>query len=203
MAPIRYRTPAAGTASSRDVERRAINPPDHFVAPSAVVEAGARIGAGTSVWHHAHVRTGAVVGRDCVLGQNSFVDAGVRVGDRVKLENNASVHAGVTLADEVFVGPGAVLTNDRHPRAVSVDFTPETTAVGRGASIGANATVVCGHDIGEYAMVGAGAVVTRPVPDHALVVGNPAILAGWVCACGAVVTRSTERPDPVVCERCS
>jgi acetyltransferase-like isoleucine patch superfamily enzyme len=168
-----------------------------------VVEPGAVVGARTAVWHHAHVRTGAVVGADCVLGQNSFVDAGVTVGDRVKLENNASVHAGATLADEVFLGPGAVITNDRRPRARNDDFEPTPTRVERGASIGANATVVCGCDLGEYAMVGAGAVVTRPVPAHALVVGNPARPVGWVCRCGDVVSRAPQRPASVVCERCS
>ena len=148
-------------------------------------------------------RASAVVGTDCVLGQNSFVDVGVHIGNRVKLENNASVHAGVTLADEVFVGPGAVFTNDRHPRAQSGTFEPVTTMIGRGASIGANATMVCGHDVGEYAMVGAGAVVTHAVPAHALVVGNPARLAGWVCACGQVVSRELPRPTRLICEACS
>jgi UDP-2-acetamido-3-amino-2,3-dideoxy-glucuronate N-acetyltransferase len=155
------------------------------------------------VWHHARIRTGAVVGADCVLGQNAFVDTGVQVGDRVKLENNASVHMGVTLADEVFVGPGAVITNDRHPRAQNPEFVPARTHVGHGASIGANATVVCGNDLGEYAMVGAGAVVTHPVPAHALVVGSPARRAGWVCRCGEVVSRASERPALMVCERCA
>jgi acetyltransferase-like isoleucine patch superfamily enzyme len=184
-------------------ERRDINPPLHFVAPSAVVEPGATIGARTAVWHHARVRAGAVIGSDCVLGQNVFVDAAVTVGDRVKLENNVSLHAGVTLADEVFVGPGAVFTNDRHPRAQTVGFVPVRTCVGRGASVGANATVVCGHDIGSFAMVGAGAVVTHPVPDHALAVGNPARLVGWVCECGQVVTRERERPSKLVCDGCA
>ena len=149
------------------------------------------------------MRAGAVVGVDCVLGQNVFVDRGVTIGDRVKLENNASVHAGVTIGDDVFVGPGAVFTNDRYPRAQPDSFEPVLTTVGAGASLGANVTVVCGNDIGAWAMVGAGSVVTRPVADHELVVGNPARHAGWVCACGYVVSREPERPARMVCSACS
>ncbi len=155
------------------------------------------------MWNHAHVRTGAVVGADCTLGQNSFVDRDVQVGDRVKIQNNASIHAGVRLADEVFVGPGAVFTNDRYPRAVSPDWVPLPTIVGRGASIGANATVIGGNDIGEYAMVGSGSVVTHPVDAHELVVGNPAEHAGWVCRCGQVVSRDGPRPTSLTCAGCS
>jgi UDP-2-acetamido-3-amino-2,3-dideoxy-glucuronate N-acetyltransferase len=177
--------------------------PAYFAHASATVEPGARIGAGTSVWHHAHVRTGAVIGAGCTLGQNAFVDTEVRVGDRVKIENNASVHAAVTLADEVFVGPGVVFTNDRYPRSQSTDWEPVATTVGRGASIGANATVIGGSTIGEYAMVGAGSVVTRPVVDHELVFGNPARHRGWVCRCGRVVNHDDARPAEVTCERCA
>ena len=179
------------------------DPPDSFVHTSATVEHGARVGPGTQVWHHAHVRSGAVIGVDCTLGQNAFIDAKVWIGDRVKIENNASLHTGVTLADEVFVGPGSVFTNDQYPRAVSTDWEPVATAVGRGASIGANVTVVCGNDIGPYALVGAGSVVTRPVAAHELVVGNPARHAGWVCQCGRIVTNADEPPDNLTCERCS
>ncbi len=177
--------------------------PAYLAHASATVEPGARIAPGTCVWHHAHVRAGAVIGAGCVLGQNVFVDAGVVVGDRVKIENNASLHRGVTLADEVFVGPGAVFTNDRYPRAVSPDWEPVPTAVGRGASIGANATVVCGNDIGAYAAVGAGSVVTRPVADHELVAGNPARHRGWVCTCGGIVNHDRARPATLVCDRCT
>jgi acetyltransferase-like isoleucine patch superfamily enzyme len=180
-----------------------IETPEYSADPTAVVEPGATVGARTALWHHARVRAGAVVGTDCVLGQNAFVDHGVVVGDRVKLENNASVHAGVTIGDGVFVGPGAVFTNDRHPRAQSERFTPVPTTVGPGASLGANATVVCGNDIGAHAMVGAGAVVTHPVADHQLVVGNPARHVGWVCVCGHVVSRALDRPTVVVCPDCS
>lgn len=175
----------------------------YYAHASATVEPGAHIGPGTSVWNHAHVRTGAVVGAECTLGQNAFVDRDVQVGDRVKIQNNASIHAGVNLADEVFVGPGAVFTNDRYPRAVSPDWVALPTTVGRGASIGANATVIGGNDIGEYAMVGAGSVVTHPVEAHELVVGSPAEHAGWVCRCGQVVSRDGPRPASLTCEGCS
>ena len=177
--------------------------PAYFSHASATVEPGARVGAGTSIWHHSHVRTRAVIGAECTLGQNTFVDTGVRVGDRVKIENNASVHAGVTLADEVFVGPGAVFTNDPYPRSQSPDWEPVATTVGRGASIGANATVIGGNDIGEHALVGAGSVVTHPVADHELVAGNPARHRGWVCACGRVVNHDDVRPAALTCPRCT
>ncbi|MDQ6797295.1 MAG: N-acetyltransferase [Actinomycetota bacterium] len=153
--------------------------------PTAVVEDGVVVGDGTKVWHHAHVRQGASIGSDCILGKNVYVDAWVVIGDRVKLQNNVSVYSGVELGDDVFVGPGAVFTNDRVPRA-SGSWRVSPTRVSRGASIGANATLIAGNDVGESAMVGAGAVVTRPVGDHEIVVGNPARLIGWVCRCGAV-----------------
>jgi UDP-2-acetamido-3-amino-2,3-dideoxy-glucuronate N-acetyltransferase len=155
------------------------------VHPTAIVDPGARIGAGTKVWHWTHVMDGAVVGRDAVLGQNVFVGRGVRIGDGVRVQNNVSVYEGVELEDFVFCGPSAVFTNVVQPRS-EIDRRHELrrTLVRRGASIGANATVVCGTTIGQYALVGAGAVVTRDVPDHALVVGVPARVTGWVCACG-------------------
>jgi UDP-2-acetamido-3-amino-2,3-dideoxy-glucuronate N-acetyltransferase len=171
-----------------------------FVHDTAIVEADVSLGPGTSVWHHAQVRSGAVVGRDCSLGKNVFVDAGVRIGDRVRIQNNVSVYAGVTLADDVFVGPSAVFTNDRHPRAHGYAWKLAETKVGRGASIGANATLVCPLVIGEWAMVSAGAVVTRDVVAHQLVAGNPARPAGWSCWCGRVVSRAEVRPDGAVCE---
>jgi acetyltransferase-like isoleucine patch superfamily enzyme len=153
------------------------------------------------VWHHAHVRDGAVIGADCTLGSYVYIDVGARVGDRVKIQNNVSVYQGVTLEDEVFVGPSAVFTNDRHPRAVG-PWEVVPTLVRHGASIGANATVVCGVEVGEWAMVGAGAVVTRSVGDHELVVGNPARRVGWACACGRVAARTDARPADLRCEAC-
>lgn len=169
---------------------------------TAVVEPGSAIAGGTSVWHHAHVRAGAVVGSRCVLGKNVYVDAGVVIGDDVKVQNNVSVYTGITLEDEVFVGPSAVFTNDRFPRAVNPDWEIVPTVVRRGASIGANATIVCGNEIGRWAVVGAGAVVTRSVPAHALVVGNPAQVAGWACECGRIVARTPEPPADLRCDEC-
>jgi len=162
------------------------------VHPTAVVEPGAQLGPGTKVWHHAHVRSGAIVGSGCVLGKNVFVDAGVRIGNGVKVQNNVSVYAGVTLEDEVFVGPSAVFTNDRVPRATAQTWELLPTLVCRGASIGANATLVAGIVIGPWAMVAAGAVVTRSVDDHELMAGNPARRLAWVCRCGATRRRADD-----------
>jgi UDP-2-acetamido-3-amino-2,3-dideoxy-glucuronate N-acetyltransferase len=163
-----------------------------MIHPSAEVEPGASIGEGTRIWHHCHVRRGAVIGKNCVLGYGVFVDAGVQIGDNVKLQNRVSVYHGVTIEDGVFVGPHVAFTNDKHPRAVLPDGTPVTDAdwavapilVERGASIGAGAVVLPGVTVGAWAMVGAGAVVTRDVPGHGLVLGNPARLSGYVCRCG-------------------
>lgn len=169
---------------------------------TAVVEPGARIGNGTSVWHHAHVRSGAVIGSDCVLGKNVYVDSGAVVGDRVKIQNNVSVFVGVSIGDDVFVGPSAVFTNDLVPRAFNVDWKITPTTVEDGASIGANATIVCGTTLGEYSMVAAGAVVTRDVHAHELVAGCPARHMAWVCRCGDVISRETERPSSLECATC-
>lgn len=173
-----------------------------FVHETAVVEPGAALGPGTRVWHHAHVRAGATIGSGCNLGKNVYVDDGAVIGDRVKVQNNVSVYQGVTLGDDVFVGPSAVFTNDLLPRAGNEAWEAVPTVVQRGASIGANATIVCGTTIGEYAMVGAGAVVVRSVEAHELVVGNPAKRIGWVCRCGRVLTRSHKRPDDLRCDMC-
>lgn len=167
-----------------------------------MVEPGARIGADTRVWHHSHVRDGASVGAGCTIGKNAFVDAGVEIGDLCKIQNNACLYAGTRLADEVFVGPGAIFTNDRHPRAQSPGWRPGTTTVERGASVGASATVVSGVVIGEWAMVAAGAVVVRDIEPYELVGGVPARRLGWVCRCGHVVDR-TDGPRPrTACTQC-
>jgi UDP-2-acetamido-3-amino-2,3-dideoxy-glucuronate N-acetyltransferase len=150
-----------------------------------VVDEGAAVGPGTRIWHFGHVMAGARIGRDCSLGQNVFVGASAVIGDRVKIQNNVSVYDGVVIEDDAFCGPSAVFTNVLNPRShVSRRHEFRPTRVGRGATIGANATVVCGHRVGAFAFVGAGAVVTRDVPDHALVLGVPARLAGWMCRCG-------------------
>ena len=153
--------------------------------PSAIVDEGAQIGDGSRVWHFVHVCGGARIGQRCSLGQNVFVGNDVRIGDNVKIQNNVSVYDAVTLEDDVFCGPSMVFTNVLTPRAHierKDEFLP--THVGRGATIGANAVIVCGNKIGKFAMVGAGAVVTRDVPDFALVVGNPAKKIGWVSESG-------------------
>jgi UDP-2-acetamido-3-amino-2,3-dideoxy-glucuronate N-acetyltransferase len=169
---------------------------------TAVVEDDVMIGDGTKVWHHAHLRSGSRIGSDCMIGKNVYVDTGVEIGDRVKIQNNVSVYTGVTLDDDVFVGPSAVFTNDRYPRATNPRWEVVPTRVRRGASIGANATLRCGIEVGSFAAVGAGAVVTPAVADPALAVANPARRAGWVCECGAVVSREDRRPDDLRCTEC-
>jgi dTDP-4-amino-4,6-dideoxygalactose transaminase/acetyltransferase-like isoleucine patch superfamily enzyme len=176
--------------------------PSLFTHPTAIVEPGSRVGEGTSIWHHAQVRQGAVIGADCTLGKNVFVDEGVIIGNRVKIQNNVSVYKGAEIDDEVFIGPSVVFTNDLRPRAANGNWQLGSIRVCRGASLGANATIVCGVEIGEGAMVGAGAVVTASVRPHELVVGNPARHHGWVCACGDVVSRAEEPPADLRCPQC-
>jgi UDP-2-acetamido-3-amino-2,3-dideoxy-glucuronate N-acetyltransferase len=166
------------------------------VHPTAEIDEGAQIGEGTKIWHLAHVRSTARIGANCVIGRNVYVDAQVEIGDLVKVQNNVSVYQGVTIEDEVFVGPCAVFTNDLRPRAQNPDWTITPTLVRRGASIGANATIVCGVEIGEYAMVAAGSVVTRTVPAHQLVAGNPARPRAWVDTAGNIISRDLDnRPE--------
>jgi UDP-2-acetamido-3-amino-2,3-dideoxy-glucuronate N-acetyltransferase len=158
---------------------------DAFVHESAYVDEGATIGAGTRVWHFCHVLAGAVIGERCSLGQNVVVMNGTRVGNNVKVQNNVSIYEGVELEDDVFCGPSMVFTNVLNPRAhVSRRHEFRKTLVRRGATIGANATIVCGTTLGEYAFVGAGAVVADDVQDFGLVVGVPARRIGWMCQCG-------------------
>jgi UDP-2-acetamido-3-amino-2,3-dideoxy-glucuronate N-acetyltransferase len=156
-----------------------------FVHESAYVDDGATIGAGTKVWHFCHVLGGAVIGDRCSLGQNVVVMNGTRIGTNVKIQNNVSIYEGVELEDDVFCGPSMVFTNVMNPRShVSRKNEYRRTLVKRGASIGANATIVCGTTLGEYAFVGAGAVVSKDVPAYALMVGVPARRVGWMCQCG-------------------
>ncbi len=153
----------------------------YFVHPSAYVDEPAQIGAGTRIWHFCHIMPNSILGNNCILGQNVHVASGVKIGNHVKIQNNVSLYSGVEIEDEVFCGPSCVFTNVINPRAeISRHDEYRTTRVRRGATIGANATILCGITIGRYAFIGAGAVVLRDVPDYALVVGNPARVVGWM-----------------------
>ncbi len=166
-----------------------MNLPSFYAHPTAVLDEGCEIGEGTRIWHFCHIMAGARIGRNCTLGQNVFVAAGVILGDNVKVQNNVSLYTGVECEDDVFLGPSMVFTNVLNPRsAVERKKEYRRTRVGKGASIGANATIICGHDIGAFAFVGAGAVVTRDVPPYALVVGNPARQIGWMSEHGERLT---------------
>lgn len=156
-----------------------------FVHPSAVVDEGCDIGSGTKIWHFSHVMSGCKLGENCNIGQNVVISPGVVLGKNVKVQNNVSLYTGVTCDDDVFLGPSCVFTNVTNPRsAVNRRGQYTKTHVGKGASVGANATIVCGHDIGSYAFIGAGAVVTKVVPDFAIMVGNPAKQIGWMSEFG-------------------
>jgi UDP-2-acetamido-3-amino-2,3-dideoxy-glucuronate N-acetyltransferase len=153
--------------------------------PTAVIDDGCSIGAGTRIWHFSHIMPGAVIGENCNIGQNVVISPDVVLGRNVKVQNNVSLYTGVTCEDDVFIGPSAVFTNITNPRSAVVRRDQYLkTNIGKGASIGANATIVCGNDIGAYAFIGAGAVVTKSVPDFALVVGNPARHIGWMSTFG-------------------
>ncbi len=158
---------------------------EYFAHPTAVIDEGCRIGAGTKIWHFSHIMKDCVIGKGCNIGQNVVVSPGVVLGNNVKVQNNVSVYTGVTCGDDVFLGPSCVFTNVSNPRsAVLRRDKYEQTYVGKGATIGANATVVCGNNIGEYAFIGAGAVITKYVPAYALVIGNPARQKGWMSEYG-------------------
>lgn len=163
----------------------------HTVHPTAVIDDDVEVGEKTRIWHFVHVCSGARIGSNCVLGQNVYLGPGVRIGNGVRIQNNVSVYAGVQVEDDVFLGPSCVFTNVLNPRAF-VDRKSELlpTAVGRGATVGANATVLCGIRLGEYCMLGAGCVAVSDVQPHALVVGIPARSIGWVCRCGERLSES-------------
>ena len=157
----------------------------YFAHETATIDEGCQIGEGTKIWHYSHLMNGCVVGERCNIGQNVVISPGVRLGRNVKVQNNVSVYTGVTCEDDVFLGPSCVFTNVTNPRsAINRKSEYARTRVGKGATIGANATIVCGHDIGAYAFIGAGAVVTKDVSPYALLVGNPARQIGWMSEYG-------------------
>lgn len=166
---------------------------DFFAHPTAVIDEGCTIGAGTKIWHFSHVMSNCVMGENCNLGQNVVISPEVVLGNNVKIQNNVSIYTGVTCDDDVFLGPSCVFTNVVNPRsAVNRRGQYARTHVGKGASIGANATIVCGHDIGAFAFIGAGSVVTKNVPDFALIVGNPGRQTGWMSEYGHKLTFDAE-----------
>lgn len=177
---------------------------NYFVHESSYIDEPVEIGEGTKIWHFSHVCSGASIGRNCSIGQNVSIARNVTIGNNVKIQNNVSVYEGVTLEDEVFCGPSMVFTNVTTPRSgtprnTSADYAP--TLVRRGASIGANATIVCGSTLGEYAFVGAGSVVTKDVPPYAMVYGNPARVRGYACECGVKLAFADDRADCTNCSR--
>jgi acetyltransferase-like isoleucine patch superfamily enzyme len=175
-----------------------------FAHPSAFVEEGAQIGDDTKIWHAAQVRSGVVIGKNCILGKNAYVDKGVIIGNNVKIQNNVSVYHGATIEDGVFIGPHALILNDKYPRAVTPsgeiktdkDWVEGKVVIKEGASIGANATIFPNVTIGKYALIGACSAVVKNIPDHALAYGNPAKVVGFVCKCGFKIEKGK------TCEKC-
>jgi acetyltransferase-like isoleucine patch superfamily enzyme len=168
---------------------------NNYIHETAHVSDKALIGEGTKIWINVQIREGARIGKNCIISKDAYIDHDVVIGDGSKIQNSVSVYHGVMIEDSVFVGPNAVFTNDYYPRAQNPDWEITPTLVKRGASLGANCTIVCGHTVGEYAMVGAGSVVTMNVEPYALVVGNPARKVGRVCQCGM-------RADDGICPKC-
>ena len=173
---------------------------NYFQHESAIVDAGASVGEGTRIWQFCNIMDNTKIGKNCNIGAYVFVESDVKIGNGVKVKNNVSLYKGVELEDDVFIGPNVVFTNVINPRSFierKAEFKP--TIVKKGASIGANATIVCGHTVGEYALIGAGTVVTKDVPPYALVVGNPGRIRGYVCECGEKLQKTEEK---YVCAKC-
>ena len=172
----------------------------YFAHPTAVIDEPAEIGEGTQIWHFTHIMSGAKIGKNCMIGQNVFVASGAILGSNIKVQNNVSIYEGVILEDDVFCGPSVVFTNVFNPRSfISRKKEFRKTTVGKGSTIGANATIICGNTLGQYAFIGAGSVVTKDIPDYALVYGNPGRVQGWVCQCAVEITF---RYGKAVCKVC-
>lgn len=175
---------------------------EYFVHDTAVIDEGAEIGEGTKIWHFSHIAKGAKIGKNCKLGQNVYIAPGVVIGNNVKIQNNVSLYEGAVLEDDVFCGPSSVFTNIFNPRSAYPRNSPDffrKSIMKKGASIGANATIVCGATLGRHSFVGAGSVVTRDVPDHCLVYGNPAKPRGWMCECGE---KLVFKKSKAICNAC-
>jgi len=177
---------------------------NYFVHESSYLDEGVDIGSGTKIWHFCHVMAGARIGKSCNIGQNVFIAGDTIIGDNVKIQNNVSIYLGVILEDDVFLGPSMVFTNVKNPRShVERKSEFQTTLVRRGATIGANATVICGITLGKYSFIGAGAVITHNVPDYAMVYGNPGRMRGWMCQCGTQLQFSkTNHQEESICLNC-
>ena len=175
---------------------------DYFVDKTSIVDAGVTVGAGTKIWHFSHILGGTTIGEGCVIAQNVMIGPDVTIGDKCKVQNNVSLYKGVTLEEEVFCGPSCVFTNVMNPRAfIERKSEFRETLVKKGATIGANVTIICGNTIGRFALIGAGAVVTKDVPNHAIVVGTPARVTGWVCECGVKLEFKNDKATCTECEK--
>src|SRR4030042_2825413 len=173
---------------------------EYFVHPTAVVDEPMEIGEGTQIWHFSHIMSGSKIGKNCIIGQNVFIGSDVILGNNIKVQNNVSIYNGVILEDDVFCGPSMVFTNVFNPRSfISRKKEFRKTVVGKGATIGANATIICGNKIGQYAFIGAGSVVTKDVPDYALVYGNHGRVKAWVCQCAVEIVFRSKK---TTCEAC-